>query len=786
MKNKKGFTLIEIIGAIVILGIIAIIAFATYSSSLRGFRDNYYEGVERTLEESGEEFFNDNRNYRPTYPLVAAELPVNTLETKNYLNKVTDYNGNACSSRSYVMIVKEGKNEYSYHACLICDEDAYDNTDDMYCGKTWLDPTKVEYGLGTPETLYVYKGTTRDELKDALELPISYVRKDVAGNVIKEIRGTGEGEPTILPNNIDVVNTAVEGTYKVEYEYREEKANRNVVVYENKSPMVTYEKEQTVATTLAGATTKQKNTYVGGTWAQNVIVTLNSNTYTEPGVTTSRYQWNKDGIWQDFCTTDPCTVKVTTEMNQTVQFRLVDSNGNISRVTNPIVFKIDNTKPSCSLRIPTEISDNNWYNRDVTIEFNTKGDATSAGTSYDGVIRSEYVRYNVQLSSEALVRNATTNSNVRSTDGASITYIGYIEDVAENFNTCSITFKRDATPPQCGYTLSGSVGWDNWYVGNVGVTISTHTDNLSGVANNGQAYGTGSITGSKSFTHSDNTSGVSYTGHIRDNAGNTNTCSTSFKKDSTNPSCTIAKSHTWETGGVTLSVTCSDGNGPAGCNAANSQTGGSGLGNGTYTYRVYDNAGNTNTCSETVYYQIQRADRSCNYANRCSNAAAGCEQWNNCEDAACGVYQYNYCQNSACGTYSCNAHDCNCTTGYSSSTVTGGYDESEGSYGDDLYVRCYQSTSCYTGWCCTVYRKYTSCSTCYDQCTSSCRTSGCGVESYNSCRTSGCGCEYYHRDLGNCGCESWTAYGNWYNVSSCSTNTNNHVSSNNICRTLYY
>ena len=88
MKNKKGFTLIEIIGAIVILGIIAIIAFATYSSSLRGFRDNYYEGVERTLEESGEEFFNDNRNYRPTYPLVAAELPVNTLETKNYLNKV--------------------------------------------------------------------------------------------------------------------------------------------------------------------------------------------------------------------------------------------------------------------------------------------------------------------------------------------------------------------------------------------------------------------------------------------------------------------------------------------------------------------------------------------------------------------------------------------------------------------------------------------------------------------------------------------------------------------------
>ena len=127
MKNKNGFTLIEIIGAIVILGIIAIIAYSTYSSSLRGFRDNYYEEVVRTLEETGEEFFNDNRNYRPTYPLVAQEVPISTLETKNYLSRVKDYNGNSCSNRSYVMIIKEGRNEYSYHACLVCEDDAYDN-----------------------------------------------------------------------------------------------------------------------------------------------------------------------------------------------------------------------------------------------------------------------------------------------------------------------------------------------------------------------------------------------------------------------------------------------------------------------------------------------------------------------------------------------------------------------------------------------------------------------------------------------------------------------------------
>ena len=155
MKNKNGFTLIEIIGAIVIIGIIAIIAYSTYSSSLKGFRDNYYEEVERTLVESGKEFFNDNRNYRPTQTLLAQEVPISTLQTKNYISKVTDYNGDSCSNRSYVLIIKEGKNDYSYHACLICEEDAYDNTSDMYCDRSWLDPTKVEYGLGTPEDIYI-------------------------------------------------------------------------------------------------------------------------------------------------------------------------------------------------------------------------------------------------------------------------------------------------------------------------------------------------------------------------------------------------------------------------------------------------------------------------------------------------------------------------------------------------------------------------------------------------------------------------------------------------------
>jgi hypothetical protein len=245
--------------------------------------------------------------------------------TKNYISDIKDYDGENCSATSYVLIVKEGKNNFTYHSCLTCEKDNYSNVEDEYCDSSWLDPTKITYSLGEIEPVYVYLGSTRDELRERLTLPVSYQRTLSNGKVI-ERRGTGEGEPTILPNNIDIVNTNVEGEYTVEYEYKTEKKTRKVVVYQNVSPSISYQKEQTRATKIEGSTTTEKKTetYTSGTWAQNVIVHLSSNAFTESGVTAAKFQWNKDGVWKDFCTSDPCDVKVDTEMNQTVQFRMID------------------------------------------------------------------------------------------------------------------------------------------------------------------------------------------------------------------------------------------------------------------------------------------------------------------------------------------------------------------------------------------------------------------------------------------------------------------------------
>ena len=184
MKSKSGFTLIEIIGAVIILGIISIIAVLTFTGNLKGFREDYYNDITRTVQESGKEFFNDNRKYRPSDVLQAQIVPLSTLVTQNYIDEIKDYKGNQCSNTSYAIIIKVGKDDYDYHACVTCPEDEYNNMNDKYCDSVWKDSTTVTYGIdGESPNIYVYKGTPRSELKEELMMPVSYIKRDYDGYI---------------------------------------------------------------------------------------------------------------------------------------------------------------------------------------------------------------------------------------------------------------------------------------------------------------------------------------------------------------------------------------------------------------------------------------------------------------------------------------------------------------------------------------------------------------------------------------------------------------------------
>ena len=213
--------------------------------------------------------------------------------------------------------------------------------------------------------------------------------------------------------------------------------------------------------------------------------------------------------------------------------------------------------------------------------------------------------------------------------------------------------------------------------------------------------------------------------------------------DTVAPSCTVTKSGTYSTGGVTTTVTCTDNQ--SGCSSSN-PTGDSSL-TSNKTYTVYDNAGNSATCSVTVSSVRQQRTRTCSYGYRCE--AAGCEERNSCVDDSCPL-------NGCPGGYT-QLGDGKCIKG--------------AGYGNIGPCRA----AC-TGWdlqvCCSPTGEGT------DE--DSFQSWWWHYPSHSSCVNDNCSCKTWRRSISACGCEAWNDWGSWNNVSSCSSNNSSE------CRTLYY
>ena len=262
MKNK-GFTLIEIIGVIVILGIIAIIAIPTFTRNLNEFRDDYYKSQESTFLASGKEFFSDNSKYLPSEYFESSKVTLNTLEGQNYIDKVNDYDGNDCNKDSYVIVIKKGANDYTYETCLKCEKDEYDNTNKVECSSIWDKTSNIVTELGKPPVIYIYKGTTRDKLEEILKVSLDIVKYDDNMNEVGRVNGDGmDGIETVLPVNVDIIDTDKEGEYRTIYKYKDKIEEGKVIVYEHKAPVVKLEKENQIREgTVTSAVTTEKGSY---------------------------------------------------------------------------------------------------------------------------------------------------------------------------------------------------------------------------------------------------------------------------------------------------------------------------------------------------------------------------------------------------------------------------------------------------------------------------------------------------------------------------------------------
>ena len=169
MKNRKGFTLIEIIAVVIIIGIIALIVVPSVSSYIFNTRNSTYKAHEKTMEEAAKSLTIETINGKDNFLLPRegdhAEVFLSELVDKEYLDKLKDPStGEECNeAMSYVIIKNVGSSSYDYKSCLYCG--SYITEGDECAG--------VSHDDSAPPVCGIITGASTDWTKESRTITVS-------------------------------------------------------------------------------------------------------------------------------------------------------------------------------------------------------------------------------------------------------------------------------------------------------------------------------------------------------------------------------------------------------------------------------------------------------------------------------------------------------------------------------------------------------------------------------------------------------------------------------------
>ena len=202
VKNNKGFSLIEVLATIVIIGIVSTIGIVSVNRMIEQSRQHYYESQEQQMVLAAQSYVNDNRNILPKNVGGMIKIYLSTLREKNYLKEdIVDQDKRTCyKDKSYVAIYKSSQSEYKYRGYLECPACTKNGDSSCYSADNKIKPVieikfpdsgnqgndlfnkdkKIEINLKSIET-----PTDKPEIKLA-----SYSYKIYVNNVLKYDSGT--------------------------------------------------------------------------------------------------------------------------------------------------------------------------------------------------------------------------------------------------------------------------------------------------------------------------------------------------------------------------------------------------------------------------------------------------------------------------------------------------------------------------------------------------------------------------------------------------------------------
>ena len=575
-KSKYGFTMVELLVTIVILGLLFTLGYFSVTAILNRANDSYYASQEDMIVLAGRDYFAD---YRSELPKEIGETNFVTLKTlidEGYIDPVKDRNDNDCNYEGSIVIAQKITNdEYQYYVTLLCDNDNYETTEDDANPVIKFSPNRKS----STEAI-----TVKMEVTD---------NKGVASYryvIVKEGETYYDSDYQLYNGEV-TINLTEKGLYTIIGYAIDTSGNRG----DGESGKYSiYEGIDCANVEFSGSTKEQ-------TWTNKDIgvdITVPSNTYRfEVSI---RKNGGEYTVVDNYLGSVKPSLTINEEGKTQIKVTAYDAEGN-SCVAVSKEYYIDKTKPSCNIEFKGTIGDNGWYKeKNVTVSLNGSDNLNLAKS---GLTTSSSVTY-----------NGTTSASQGNTSGT--TWYGYVLDGAGNANSCSATLKVDTTAPSCSVYVSGTKGNNGWYKDkNANLSLS-HLDILSGVASYGLTTSTSAIYNGSTSGSQGNTGGTIWYGYVKDKAGNVASCSNTVKVDTVKPTCSIAINGTIGDNGwykeknSTLLLNRADnlsGIAKSGLTTSTGTTYNSTLtatqGNtsGT-TWRGYvmDNAGNTNSCSTSL------------------------------------------------------------------------------------------------------------------------------------------------------------------------------------------
>ena len=684
--NKKGFTLVEVIGVVVILGIIIGIAVPSYIAVSNNIKEKNYNQKIDNIKSKALEYATDNN-------VESITIPVKALIEEGYLAEENPDNGD------------NEKITNPLGGYLDCANIDIVRTDDSYDIK--LSDTS---NCSTENIVNNSKITI-----DVYEYRNNTLGKKLGSN--GNVSWTNSDKVLLYANVNNLEGISKETTWNYGTNSRKKSGNIAASVISDETYANIYIVESLVfldseynfnINTNSGMATQKvsvkidrekptANASIASEWTNgNKKVTLSGSDGSGSGIkgfylgrseaTPTADMFNRD--YENSDNNDYLTANLDVG---TYYLYSLDKAGNISDAYKFEVSGIDKTGPVCKY----SNENTTWTNQNLTLTYGCNNDTGTGCKTTDMTKTIDYTAKTVNI-------NWTIEDN-----------IGNKTECSQLVNTFV-----DKTPPTC----ASSGGSDTWTNGSRTLT-GTCSDPDSGCVSNV----------SKDYTTQTEVYNQS-PGTVYDKAGNSTVCPAdqTVKIDKTPPTCVSSGgSDSWTNSSRTLVGTCSD-------------TGGSGCaGNASWTVsyetnvtnqspgKVKDNAGNEIQCpaNQTIRvdktaptYDISVSGTAYNggYQNSytikvtCKDSASGIASgsvtetksskgWNNtagtCKDNAGNTASYSRGYTvykwEVCSTYQCNPHSCNCHQGSCNSWTQGGYwDWCSGPEGINPSTGCACCTNC--------------------------------------------------------------------------------------------